>query len=207
PAVVALMAAGRSGVWMKAGLVAGLLLLGGLGLLAGASQVVPPAPPAKVESPRPANASSRQDLYGDPLPPDGIARMGTIRWRHVDDSGQHMNFIFPSPTGKLVATATFGDAGKGEVRVWELPDGKQLCEFPWDSTVRNLQFTPDGSRLMVLAPRGVVRFHDARTGKLLAESNPIPGPNDEHRITSDGRWLATTNEQTLTLTQSVTHPP
>ena len=40
--------------------------------------------PPQVANARPkaAQSESRQDLYGDLLPPNAIARMGSIRWRH-----------------------------------------------------------------------------------------------------------------------------
>ena len=204
PAAVALLAAGRSGVLMKAGLMAGLLLLGGLGLIAATGRNEPPAPQAKLEPPRPAAVPPRQDLYGDPLPPDAIARMGSIRWRHLDRFSAHIHIV-PSPTGQLVATVDRGDREDALVKVWELPDGRPACEILWGDTVsgRGLQFTADGSRLMILGPRGVVRFHDPRTGKLLAESKPVVEKDDirsdslssgrysetQHTLTDDGGWV------------------
>src|SRR5205823_510534 len=80
--------------------------------------------------PRPAAAEPRRDLYCDPLPPDAIARMGTIRWRHRDDFHGTV-YAAVSPTGRLVATHNFVQQGTGWVRVWELPDGRPVCQFPW----------------------------------------------------------------------------
>src|SRR5262245_22573512 len=152
-----------------------------------------------------ARAEPRRDLSGDPLPPDAIARIGTIRWRHLDYMGAFIEVV-PSPTGQQVATVDRGDSAKA-VRVWDLSDGRPVCELPWPDTVsgRGLQFTPDGSRLMILGPRGVVKFYDSRTGKLLAESRPAverddvkdgvqPGSKSserwsetQHTLTNDGR--------------------
>jgi RNA polymerase sigma factor (sigma-70 family) len=209
PAAIALLAAGRPGVGMKAGLAAGLLLLGGLGLIAAAGPAEPPAARSRLEPTRPVASVPRQDIYGDPLPPDAIARMGSIRWRHRDDSNGTV-YAAPSPNGQLVATRNYLDHGKGCIRVWELPDGRPVCEIPWDRTFSDLAFTPDGSRLMILQASGAVRHHDPLTGKLLAESKPVNdgGPNDwPHLLTSDRRWVVTVGpERTLKLTEIVADP-
>ncbi|MCI0704257.1 MAG: sigma-70 family RNA polymerase sigma factor [Planctomycetia bacterium] len=205
PAAIALLAAGRTGVLMKAGLVAGLLLLGGLGLIASTDRAEPAAPQTKLEPSRPATSEPRRDLYGDSLPPDAIARMGTIRWRHVGSSGR----VVPSPSGKLVVTRTIAEKGKGTARVWELSDGRQVCEFPWENSDSggDLRFTPDGSRLALTMSYGVVKFLDPLTGKLLAESKPILGKNVRYRLTSDTRWVVTQEEKgPLMLTEIVTDP-
>jgi RNA polymerase sigma factor (sigma-70 family) len=205
---VALLATGRPGVLMKAGLVAGLLLLGGLGLIAAAGRAEPSASQARLEPPRPA-APPRQDLYGDPLPPDAVARMGSIRWRHRDDFGSTV-YAVPSPTGRLVATRNFVQVGKASVRVWDLSDGRPVCAIPWELTFTDMRFTPDGSRLMLLLPGGVVRFHDPLTGKLLAESKPAVEKVLEgwpQHITDDGRWVVTLGEKrSMTLTEITAGP-
>jgi RNA polymerase sigma factor (sigma-70 family) len=203
---VALLAAGRPRVLITAGLAAGVLLLGGLGLIVATGRAEPLAPTAKVEAPRPAAASARRDLYGDPLPPDTIARMGSIRWRHRDDNNGSV-YAALSPSGRLVATRNYVDRGKGWVRVWELPEGKPVCELPWDLSYTDVAFTPDGSRLMILQRNGAVRFHDPLTGKLLAKSKRVTegGPNDwPNQLTSDGRWTVTVGpKHTLKLTENV----
>src|SRR5262249_40418592 len=84
------------------------LITAGAGLLA--HQPVPsdgedtkqpdkPSPPAKLvpeEKKRP-----RVDRFGDPLPADAVARLGTVRLRH----GGQVNSIVFSPDGKLLASA------------------------------------------------------------------------------------------------------
>ncbi|HEV3386935.1 MAG TPA: sigma-70 family RNA polymerase sigma factor, partial [Gemmata sp.] len=205
PTAIALLAANRPSVLMNVGLVAGLLLLGGLGLIAATGRT---EPHHKLEQPQATNSQPRQDLYGDPLPPGAIARMGSTRWRHVDDFRPHIQVV-PSPTGKLVPTASRGEPkdGIGTVRVWDSSDGRQLCEFPWDDAALpwNWQFNSDGSRVMILMPRGIVKFHDPQTGKLLAESKPVFEKDNRHKLTDDGRWIMSEGDKgTLTLTEIVT---
>jgi WD40 repeat protein len=59
----------------------------------------------------------RTDLYGDPLPPGALARMGTLRFRHV--YGVHL--LTFSRDGKLIASA----------------DGKERVYYLWDAATGN----------------------------------------------------------------------
>jgi WD40 repeat protein len=58
------------------------------------------------------------DLYGDPLPPGAVARLGTVRWRH----GGMVAFAAFRPDGKSVVSAS----DDGCIHVWEFPSGKEL---------------------------------------------------------------------------------
>jgi WD40 repeat protein len=175
---------------------------------------------AKPKAAGPAKSQSRYDLFGDPLPPDAIARMGSIRWRHLDQFDARIRVV-PSPTGQLVATVDYGAREDAVVRVWNLSDGRPVCELPWEDTVagEGLQFTPDGSQLLILAPRGVVKLYDPRTGKLVAESKPIVEKDDVQQPTKgqrysttrhmliDGRWVMTqVNYGETTLTEATGDP-
>ena len=188
----------------RAGLAACLVLLvGEMGLLAAAGRSDPPAQPT---------ADPRLDAHGDPLPPGAVARIGTLRWRYLGS----VRRVVPSPTGKLAAI----EAAK--TALMSLADGRVLGEIPRVEENRfGCRFTPDGSRLMVLGGRGVVRFHDPTTGKVVAESRPVREKDTErrdggrtlttsHRFTEDARWVATTDPapegHTLTLTEVVAGP-
>src|SRR5581483_1121905 len=57
----------------------------------------------------------RTDLYGDPLPPGAVARLGTLRLRHADVAA--LTF---SKDGKLLISCS----RDGEVRVWDAATGK-----------------------------------------------------------------------------------
>jgi RNA polymerase sigma factor (sigma-70 family) len=216
---VATLAAGPPSAKTMVALAVGVLLLGGLGLIAATSRGEPPQVQAKAEATQPAEASPRRDVFGDELPPDAIARLGTIRWRHAEDRCRNFRLI-PSPTGAMAATVGWGEAGQKTVRVWNLPDGKPLCEFPSEDDLSGfgVQFTQDGARLMLLGPRGVVKFRDPRTGKVLAESRPVIAKDDirdgapasgsysvtPHQLTEDGCWVATWVQDQLMLTEIVT---
>lgn len=61
------------------------------------------------------STQSRTDQYGDALPDGSLARMGTVRFRHVDGD----DAVAISPDGKLLASG-----GRSNLRVWDLPSGK-----------------------------------------------------------------------------------
>jgi WD40 repeat protein len=79
-------------------LAAVLMLLAATGVSSGEG-----APPA------------RTDLYGDPLPPGAVARLGTIRLRHVGG-----NAVAFSKDGKRLISCDIGC----EVRVWDVATGR-----------------------------------------------------------------------------------
>jgi RNA polymerase sigma factor (sigma-70 family) len=97
-----------------------------------------PAPPAQpVEKPQP-----RADRHGDPLPDGAVARLGTVRWRNVDE----IDAIAFAPDGKTLATASqvgvnlFDASGKLTKRI-------RMADT---SSFRSLAFSPDGTRLACL---------------------------------------------------------
>ena len=109
-------------------LVPGLLLLP---LLA-----FPQEPPAtEVKTPQEAPAP-RLDLYGDPLPDRAIARLGSLKLRHL---GQVLCVAY-SPDGKVIATG-------GEdrcIRLWDAETKKSMRELRADGRVTSLAFSPGG---------------------------------------------------------------
>ncbi|MBI1916678.1 MAG: sigma-70 family RNA polymerase sigma factor [Planctomycetes bacterium] len=113
-----------------------------------------PPPPQKRERAEaektdraPADVRDRTDRHGDPLPPDALARLGTVRWRH---GGTVWALAF-SPDGKHVASGS----ADGTARVWDATTGKELhrwdriIDFIGVGMVRSIAFAPDGKSLVV----------------------------------------------------------
>src|SRR6266851_3887923 len=73
-------------------------------------------PHDQVEQRQPENKPTSADLYGDPLPPGAIARIGTVRFRH----GTWIEALAYSPDGRTIAA---GDKD-GYIRMWEARTGK-----------------------------------------------------------------------------------
>jgi WD40 repeat protein len=96
----------------------------------------PPAPP---------RATSRTDLYGDPLPAGAMARLGTIRFRR--DSAFFRGGALAFLAGdKALVTATEGH----EIQVWDFPSGRPLYEVRTGALyVRGFAVAPDGKQFAV----------------------------------------------------------
>jgi hypothetical protein len=71
--------------------------------------------PPKADSPEPK--AVRTDQYGDPLPEGAVARLGTVRFRTIDQT-----CLAFSPDGTILAA---GDTG-GYLVFWEAATGKEL---------------------------------------------------------------------------------
>lgn len=119
-----------------------------------------PPPQASPSGSGKAETPPRTDLYGDPLPPGAVARMGTIRLRGASDR------VAFSPDGKqLISTDWLS------IRTWETATGKLLKRTPLyapagqaiPSFVECL-LTADGKSL-VAAAKDTLYLWDATTGR------------------------------------------
>src|SRR5581483_9814028 len=127
PAIVSLAEAGTA----AAIITKGKLLLVALVLVSSAAGAIGSL---LTEKPAPTNAPSqtkavasarenetpqvRRDRYGDPLPKDALARLGTVRWRH----GVLVFALAYSPDGRTIVTA---GVSRGLV-LWDAATGKEL---------------------------------------------------------------------------------
>jgi WD40 repeat protein len=128
----------------------------------------------------------RHDCHGDPLPPGAIARLGSMRLRHLS-----LGNVAISHDGSKVATLGY------DLRVWDRDTGKLHARFepnawrPWA-----VAFSPDGKS--VLSAHGItdecgdVWIWDLTTGERrpLWGDGQVPGPVSVIRFSRDGKTLA-----------------
>jgi RNA polymerase sigma factor (sigma-70 family) len=107
-----------------------------------------------------ASVSTRVDRQGDPLPEGGLARIGTLRFRH----GHTVSAIAFSPDGKTLATASWDR----EVRLWERATGKLLKIMTGHAGwVTCIAFARDGVTLASGGEDGSIKLWSASTGEQL----------------------------------------
>ncbi|MGH7221967.1 MAG: WD40 repeat domain-containing protein, partial [Gemmataceae bacterium] len=125
----------------------------------------------------------RTDLYGDPLPPGAVARLGTIRLRHA---GADVAF---SKNGKHLISCD----NSGTVRVWDVATGKLRKEhrLSWAAKPDLLEsavLLPDGATA-AMSDGSTVYLCDTSTGK---ERGRLPSARLGLRAFSpDSKLLAT----------------
>jgi WD40 repeat protein len=126
----------------------------------------------------------RTDLYGDPLPDGAVARLGSIRLRHLGMSSD----LGVLPDGKTVVTA-----GNDRVlRFWDLATGRQARAVPLQGTAgpgNLVSLSPDGTTLTA-EDKGKLIFWEVASGKEIT-SFPAPRAGLSYLFFSpDARLLA-----------------
>lgn len=112
-----------------------------------------------------SNGSSSQqtapvDLYGDPLPPGALARMGTTRFRQ----GDSITALAFSPDGAAVATG----ADAGSLRIWDTRTGELRSRLPQEATdIDFLAISPDGRMLAAGSPATGIGLREITAGRLV----------------------------------------
>jgi RNA polymerase sigma factor (sigma-70 family) len=115
-------------------------------------------PPNKEKPARVEPVSAPTDRFGDPLPPDGLMRLGTLRWRA---EGEPYSLVF-SPDGKQLASAH----GDKTIRLWDPATGKQRSVLRGhERRVFSVAFSPDGASLASAADDLTVRVWNIGTGQ------------------------------------------
>jgi WD40 repeat protein len=157
---------------------------------------------AKAEQGPDAGRLPRTDLYGDPLPPGAVARMGTVRFRH----GQHVSSVAFAPNGKLIASAGSDET----IRLWERATGRELRRLTGhQDVVRFVTFTPDGKHLISASGHyaetreASVRLWEVATGKEVGRLLQDRGkqPMLALALSADGKILAAGNGNTIWLVE------
>jgi WD40 repeat protein len=124
----------------------------------------------------------RTDLYGDPLPPGAIVRMGTHRFR-VSSSGFDL-----SPDGKVLAL----EAGDGNINLCDPATGsvRHRLRGSKERYFDIIGFSPD-SKLLAMRADSSISVWEVATGKRLWSTPGIPHGFPECAFTADGQQIVT----------------
>jgi WD40 repeat protein len=134
------------------------------------------------------------DLYGDPLPPGAITRIGSIRLRHAG-----LSDLIYLPDGKTIISA----GGDRVLRWWDLASGKPMRSVNLQGTAGPgmcQTLSPDGKTLVAQDGQSLV-FWEVQTGK---ELKKLPTGNQTWvsyiYFSPDGKTLAVhSNPTTVSL--------
>jgi WD40 repeat protein len=122
------------------------------------------------------------DLYGDPLPPGAIARLGTLRYRLGADQVQSLRF---SPDGQKLLSLDARDIA----RVWAASSGKEQYHFQLPP--RQTWLVSPDCRLGITTGRGrSVQVWDCETHRLICEPPFVGSKDDKRAVALKGKALA-----------------
>ncbi len=136
---------------------------------------------AEATQPQREERSARGDLYGDPLPPMAVARLGTARFR---PGGAVMAIAF-TPDGKELFAY-----GRWEgVTMWDPASGKELSRFvPEGKVLGDALLTPDGQYLITIEAVNHKYFIRVRNRADLKVTREIPDAQVHSlSLTPDGK--------------------
>ena len=181
---------------MSVGVMVATVVLVGMGITL-AAQLSPgahQAPVAKVvQAATTTENHVHTDLYGDPLPPGAIARLGTVRWR----SGLGFALLRCLGDGKTILSLTNHFKGI-TIRWWDLDSGRVLRRF---ETGGNKGWPPlfalsaDNRTLASIESDGDITLWDIPAGKILLKLKVLSVTSAT--LSPDGKALATIGADSL----------
>jgi WD40 repeat protein len=150
-----------------------------------------------------AAGAARADLYGDPLPPGALARLGTVRFRYAATA------VAYSPDGKLLAAG----GSDNHIRLFDAATGKEIRRLAGhqartfapaqkkgafdllvgsvgEGNVTTLAFSPDGKTLASGGWDDTVRLWDVAGGRELRRLVAHKAMVARVAFSGDGKVLA-----------------
>ncbi len=132
----------------------------------------------------------RVDVYGDPLPPHAIARMGSLRFRAL----VAIESIAFTTDGRTLATSSSRDEN---VVLWDAGTGRLLRTLPTREHplpeefcgIRDVAFSSDGKKLAACGDSGIVIWEQS-TGRILHRYGENGERASFRRITAHGNLFA-----------------
>ncbi|HLN31760.1 MAG TPA: WD40 repeat domain-containing protein [Gemmataceae bacterium] len=146
----------------------------------------------KLEAIKEAKACT--DLYGDPLPPGAVARLGTERFR----PGSYVRFVACLPDGEAILTLDQENGFLTLVTIWELATGRVLQRFagpPQRSGGSTVALSADGKMLVTMGydsrtRKASVLLWDVASGKELPPLTDVGVNAMAIALAPDGKTLA-----------------
>jgi RNA polymerase sigma factor (sigma-70 family) len=132
----------------------------------------------------------RTDRYGDPLPPQAVARIGTVRWWHGRQGGP----MVYAPDGKSLVSC---DQNKG-IRIVDTATGKESRRIEVQGeSISCFALSPDGKTIITGSGESpVLRQWDVSTGKGLRQIATGAKDTSVLAFSSNGKTLAAVTGQT-----------
>jgi RNA polymerase sigma factor (sigma-70 family) len=137
----------------------------------------PPTAKVQVATTPPQKADAAVDLYGDPLPPEALARLGTVRFRNQADTWG----VRFSPDGQTLVGTTLNG-----VIIWDAATGKERHRLPINAGTpgnpRDFDIAPDGTSVILadltdLFASPMIGFWDLQSGKKV-RTLALPEPKE-----------------------------
>jgi RNA polymerase sigma factor (sigma-70 family) len=185
PAVAALMGGSSRSVvifrWAVA--VAALLITSVVGLAIVDNSLSPIEQPSPTPAVPIMQVRAKVDLLGDPLPPDALRRLGTLRHRHLSLWYAPKQLL---PDGKIVVTTN-----DQEIRWVDMTTGKLADSWPLPKGHQCRGLSPDG-RLALLFDESAMSLWDLTTRKqlrVLRHQANYSTPTETY-FSQDGKLLA-----------------